>query len=408
MINYERIDSRIQELSTIEKTNDGGVTRLAFSKALLKAQDIVKDWMAEAGLTVQQDPAGNVIGRKEGEIKNAKPIVIGSHIDSVSNGGKYDGTMGVICAIEVAQYILENNIRIKRPLEVISFSEEEASRFGNAFFGSMAFTGTFTQEDLDRKDVNGISRKEAMKECGFDPDLLFADVARKKGEQELYLEMHIEQGPVLEQKDISVGIVKGIPGIIMSQVSIVGKSNHIGGTPMNMRQDALLGASELIEQVEKTCLDFGDSAVGAVGSLHVYPGETNIIPGKVELSIDIRHLDREQLNHMYQTIQEASERIARKRDLNFTFNEKKTQPSPSSTEVIQVMEEKSKELDIEALVMASGGGHDAQIMAELSDMGMIFVRSTGGSHNPEEYAAIEDIAKGTELLLDTAVHYLNK
>lgn len=408
MIKEERINNRIQELSNIGKTKEGGVTRLAFTKEWLESQKLVKQWMLEAGLSVRQDSAGNLIGRREGRFKEAKPIVIGSHIDSVSNGGKYDGVIGVICGIEVAQSILEDNVVIDRPIEIISFSEEEASRFGNAFFGSMALTGTIKPEDLEKKDINGITRKEAMESCGLTPDLLFSEEPRKKEDQEMYLEMHIEQGPVLEENKIPVGIVKGIPGIIMAKVDITGKSNHVGGTPMNMRQDALLGASEIIKQVEKSCLDYGSSSVGAVGSLQVYPGETNIIPGKVELSIDIRNLDYNKLNNMYKDIQDESQKIARKRNLNFDFQEKKTLPALSAIDAIEVMQEKSKEINLDTLVMPSGGGHDAQIMSDVSDTCMIFIRSTGGSHNPEEYASIKDITKGTELLLETTTYYLNQ
>lgn len=408
MINSERIDERLKALANIGGTEEGGVTRLALSNEYRDGLDLVKAWMEQAGMTTRLDSAANLIGRREGLQKDAKPIVIGSHFDTVSNGGKYDGTIGVIGGIEVVQHIAEENININRPIEVIAFSEEEGSRFGSGVFGSRAMTGTITEEDLEKQDKDGITRRRALIEFGQNPDEIFNQI-KGTDEFELYLEMHIEQGPVLEKKDIPVGIVTGIVGMLVLEITLEGASNHAGTTPMDMRHDALLGASEIALELEKICRNSNTASVGTVGSLNVFPGEVIVVPGQVKMSVDIRDLSLLKIGEIEAKLQDFANEISKKRGLTISYQERmRVEPALSSEKVIDVMKEKSREMELNFLEMASGGGHDAQLMAKLTDIGMIFVRSKNGSHNPKEFASVEDITRGTDLLSRVAIDYLNK
>lgn len=409
MISSQRLEDRINSLARIGMTEEGGVTRLALTDEDRKAHQLVRSWMEQAGMSVRVDAAGNLIGRKEGTNPQARPVVMGSHIDSVGNGGKFDGTIGVIGGIEVVQHIAEENISITRPVEVIAFCEEEGSRFqSGGIFGSRAMTGKITPADMEIRDANGISRRQALADFGLNPDELFTKAIRRKGEMALYLEMHIEQGPVLEQKGIPVGIVTGITGLSLTEIIVEGKPNHVGATPMGMRHDALLGACEIATGIEEICLSYGSPAVGTVGTMEVLPGQVNIVPGRVVMTTDVRDLDVERRESILQRIRNHAESVAGRRGLTVSFHTKlKANPAMCSQEIIEVMKRESERMSLSYLEMPSGAGHDAQLMAELADMGMIFVRSTGGSHNPREYASMEDITLGTELLSRVALHYLN-
>ncbi|WP_046174848.1 M20 family metallo-hydrolase [Domibacillus indicus] len=410
MINKDRLYERIETLAKIGATEDGGVTRLALTKEDREAQELVSSWMKEAGMQVRRDSAGNLIGRKEGKEPGAKTIVMGSHIDSVGNGGKLDGTIGVIGGIEVVQHITEEGIEIKSPVEVIAFCEEEGSRFqSGGIFGSRAMTGKITRKDLEVRDSKGISRRDALIHFGLDPEGIFNEVIRKKDEIGLYLEMHIEQGPILEAAEIPVGIVTAITGLSLTEITFEGTPNHVGGTPMGMRNDALLGASEFAIATEEICEEFGSPAVGTVASMNVYPNQVNIVPGKVILTVDVRDVDIERRETILEKLRNRALEISEKRGLNVDFNLKlKANPAPCNEKVMELMKSKAKEAGIICQEIVSGGGHDAQLMAELADMGMIFVRSTGGSHNPKESAKIDDITLGTKLLSEVAIHYLIK
>jgi allantoate deiminase len=408
MIQAQRLEERIQTLGKIGKTKDGGVTRLALTQEDKEGQELVKSWMEQAGMQVRLDAAGNLIGRKEGTIGNAEPVVIGSHIDTVINGGMFDGALGVIAGIEVVQHISEEHIRIERPIEVIAFCEEEGSRFQvGGLFGSQAMVGKIQPSDLDIRDKSGISRREALMQFGLNPDDLFTKVARRKGEMAVYLEMHIEQGPVLEEMGIPFGIVNGITGAASVQITVEGKANHAGTTPMKMRNDAFLGAAEISLALEKICLFYGPPAVGTIGTADVFPGLTNIVPGRVMLRADIRDLSAKRRDEILEQFKMRASAIGKERGLNIELNIiRKVNPVLSSSAVVDIMKQECGKVDVKFLEMPSGAGHDAQMMAELTEMGMIFVRSTNGSHNPKEFAAIEDITAGAELLSRTALHYL--
>ncbi|MGO5013727.1 M20 family metallo-hydrolase [Niallia sp. Sow4_A1] len=413
MISKKRLEERINKLGTISENVEGwiGVTRRALSEEDRKAQRVVKDWMEEAGLEVHLDHAGNLIGRKEGQNKDSKPIVIGSHIDSVENGGKFDGIIGVLGGIEVVQHMQEEGIQLVSPIEVIAFCEEEGSRFRDGgVFGSRAMTGKIKKEDLDVKDPNGISRRTALQSFDLKPEEIFTSAIRKKGDIELFLEMHIEQGPFLEQNGTPIGIINGITGRYFGKVTVEGESNHVGATPMNMRYDALLGASELVISLEKIVLKYGAPAVGTVSKMDVYPGGVNIIPGRVELSgVDIRDLDNVRRDAIVEELKVRAKEISENRELIIDFDDKLRMSSEiCSYHIVNTMKSEAKKMGLSYLEMPSGACHDAQIMGGICDIGMIFVRSKGGSHNPEERATMEDIVLGTELLSRVAIHYATK
>lgn len=409
MISSKRLEERIEALSKISEEGWEGITRRALSKEDREAQALVKSWMEQAGMQVYLDPAGNLIGRKEGLNGDAKPIVIGSHIDSTFNGGKYDGTIGVIGGIETVQHITEEGIQPIRPIEVIAFCEEEGSRFKDGgVFGSRAMTGKITPAHLEIRDEKGISRREALKSFGVNPDDIFTKVIRKKGDIKLYLEMHIEQGPVLESKDIPVGIIQGINGRYLGQIIVEGEANHTGATPMDQRYDALVGASELVVELENIASSYGTPTVGTVTNMRISPGFDNVIPERVEMTgICVRDLDNERRDAIINQLKKIAKKIEQQRGLRINFSDILSISSAlCSQHIIETMKSEAEEMNLLYLEMPSGACHDAQNMAEICDMGMIFIRSTGGSHNPNEDANIEDISLGTELLARTAIRYL--
>lgn len=409
LISKERLEQRIELLAQIGKTEEGGVTRIALTKEYREGLELISEWMEEAGLNVRLDQAGNLIGRKEGDVPGLKAVALGSHVDSVGNGGKYDGTVGVIAGIEVAQHLKEEGISNMRPLEVIAFCEEEGSRFqSGGVFGSRAMAGKLTKEDLKVTDSNGESRYEVLKNFGLDADNIDKAV-RKNTDFELYLEMHVEQGPILIRENAPVGIVTAITGLSLTEVVFEGEPNHVGATPMDLRYDALLGASETALAVEEIVNKSGGNAVGTAATMDVQPSQVNIIPGRVSTVIDIRDTDLESREAILDTVEKRIKEICERRDLRYTITSKlKANPAKSAPHILETMRKESRELDMETFEMPSGGGHDAQLMAEITDMGMIFIRSENGSHNPKEFAKAEDITLGTNLLAKTAIHYINK
>lgn len=408
MISAKRLEERIELLSKISEVDYDGVTRRALTKEDKKAQELVTSWMKQAGMSVQLDSAGNLIGRKEGYHKGYKPLVIGSHIDSVENGGKYDGTIGVIGGIEVVQHMVEEGIHPLRPIEIIAFCEEEGSRFqSGGLFGSQAMTGKISSSDLEVTDSDGITRWKVLEQFGLRPEeVLTNKVIRNKDEMLLYLEMHIEQGPILEKEEAPIGIVSHITGVTVFDIIVEGESNHAGTTPMELRHDALSGACEIKLALEKVALDYGSPAVGTVGRMQVYPGGVNIIPGKVMMSVDIRDIKEENREGILKHLKYESKMISEKRGLNIQFIERtKVKQANCSKEVIAIAKSEAKNMNTDFVEMVSGAGHDALLIAELCDIGMIFVRSQGGSHNPKETARIEDIVLGTELLYRVSSQY---
>ncbi|MEH7547916.1 MULTISPECIES: hydantoinase/carbamoylase family amidase [Bacillaceae] len=409
-INGERLYTRIMELGEIGKNEQNGVERRALSKEDKEAHILVSKWMEEAGLTVSHDNFGNLIGRIEGTKPQLPAVMIGSHIDSVRNGGRFDGIIGVLAGIEIAHAISLSNLAHEHPIEVVAFCEEEGSRFNDGLFGSRGMVGKITKADFNKVDENHVTRYEALKSFGYgiNPDC-FEESIRTNGEIKLYLEMHIEQGPYLDTTNQSVGIVQGIAGPAWYTIKLEGVAGHAGTVPMSLRNDPLVGAAELIVEVDKVCS--GESAkqtVGTVGIIQAYPGGSNIIPNVVEFSLDLRDINLSRRNRVFNQIETKLKQICKERGLAYTINcNMEIDPVECSKEVVDRLSVVSETKGITAPIMVSGAGHDAMLLAEITDIGMIFVRCRDGiSHNPKEWAEIADIINGTEILFETVLNYI--
>ncbi|MDO6657738.1 Zn-dependent hydrolase [Anaerobacillus sp. 1_MG-2023] len=409
-INRSRLQSHLEELAKIGKIGETGVCRLAHSKEDREAVEVVKGWMEEAGLTARIDGFGNLIGRIEGSEKDKAILMLGSHIDSQPYGGRFDGTAGALGAIEVVHTMKDNGVLPKRTIEVVCFSDEEGSRFNKGVFGVRALAGLLEDGELERKDKKGMTRKEALKEFGVDPDLSQSPVY-KEGDIEAFLELHIEQGPVLESKDKPVGIVSGISGPIWLTVTLEGFAGHAGSVPMPLRKDAMVGASEIITKFDQLIKEEGkETTVGTVGSVQVFPNSRNIIPEKVEFTMDLRDIDLEHRTMLEKKLYTIIEESAKTYKLTYTITEDtRSEPRYCADWIKEIMSEEDKALGFESPVLMSGPFHDALFMSYISDYGMIFVRCEKGiSHNPLEFAEMDDIEKGVQLLYQTAVRIAQK
>lgn len=397
------VNDTLDHLSSIGKTAQNGSNRLAFSPEDMAARRYFKDLMTESGLTVREDAFGNIIGRLEGTDPLAPAIATGSHIDTVPNGGHYDGMVGSVAGLAAIRR-LQKRGPLRHPLELIIFQMEESSRFSMATLGSKIMVG---KADLDKcrqaKDKDGISMPEVMAKWGYDFEKLPSAV-RKKGEVAFFIEMHIEQSPTLEEKNLAVGIVTGIAAPIRLHVVVEGKASHSGGTAMNNRKDALVSASEMVLAVRTVANRFArKDIVATVGNLAVHPGAMNVVPGKVELWVDLRGLDKAAMNEAHTALREGIAGISAMHgtpvSISVLTDDTPVRMSPS---VITLMEEVSRDLDIPSIPIVSGAGHDTMNMADIAETGMIFLRCKDGlSHNPAEYTTLEDIMQGLDLLTET-------
>jgi beta-ureidopropionase / N-carbamoyl-L-amino-acid hydrolase len=394
-VNGSRLNRHLAELSEFGKNPQGGVTRLAYSDADRQARDYVVGLMRAARLDPHIDAAGNIVGRRAGRDTRVAPILFGSHIDSVPEGGNYDGDVGSLGAIEVAETLAENGVVTRHPLEVIVFQNEEGG-----LIGSRALTGDLTERELDLVSRSGKTIRDGIRFIGGDSDRV-ASVRRKSGDIAAYLELHIEQGGFLDAERIDVGIVEGIVGINWWDVTIEGFANHAGTTPMDRRRDAMLAAARLIDAVNRVVTSVPGRQVGTVGRIQALPGAPNVIPGKVVLSLELRDLDAAKIAMLYERIRAAARQIADASGTTFDFKEINVNvPAPTDPRVRTVIADGARELGLSTKLMPSGAGHDAQDMARLGPVGMIFVPSVGGiSHSPREFSRPGDITNGANVLL---------
>jgi len=397
-VNAKRLEQGIAALAEFGKNAHGGLDRVAFSDADIQGHKYLISLMKDAGLDVRVDEAGNIIGRREGLTPERPPIMFGSHSDTVPDGGKYDGALGVLGAIECARVLHENNIITQHPLEVVVFTDEEGG-----LVGSRAMTGTLTPDALEVVSHSRKTVRQGIIDLGGNPEKLDR-VARKEGDIKAFLEIHIEQGKILETKNIEIGVVEGIVGISWWNVTIEGFSNHAGTTPMDMRQDALLAASHLVIAVNRVVTSVPGRQVGTVGRIKAEPGAPNVIPGKVVMSLELRDLSGEKIQSLYEKIEKEAQDIAERTETKITFSsiDAMAIPAPTDTRIRKYIDESAKELGLSTLFMPSGAGHDAQDMAKIAPTGMIFIPSVGGiSHSPKEYSRPEDIVNGVNVLLHT-------
>jgi N-carbamoyl-L-amino-acid hydrolase len=396
-VNGQRINAHLAELSEFGKNPQGGVSRVAYSDADLKGREYAMKLMREAKLDVGIDAAGNIVGRRRGSGQGAQPLVIGSHIDSVPEGGNYDGDVGSLGAIEVAQTLAENNVALLHPLEVIIFQNEEGGTIG-----SHAIAAGLTEKELNLVTNSRKTIREGIKFIGGDTDKL-SSVVRKPGDIAAYVELHIEQGGFLHSEKIDIGVVEGIVGINWWDVTIEGFANHAGTTPMKGRRDALLAAAKYIEAVNRAVTSVPGRQVGTVGKIQAFPGAYNVIPGKVTTSLGLRDLDAAKTEMIFQKIQEEVRQIEKTTGTKFEFKQTNaTPPAPTDLRVRRVIDEAAKQLGFTTKFMPSGAGHDAQEMAHLGPVGMIFIPSIEGiSHSPREFSRPEDVTNGSNVLLHT-------
>ncbi|MFC7395238.1 allantoate amidohydrolase [Scopulibacillus cellulosilyticus] len=402
-VNSNRIATRIDELSYCSEPTAGGVTRLSFTKEFQMAQKLVEQWMNEAGMTVRRDDLNNLIGRYEGKNPHAPVILIGSHLDTVIEGGKYDGMSGIVAGIEIVAVLHNSGIVLENPIEVIAFCDEEGVRFHSTFLGSKAIAGTLTEEELQVVDENGISIASAIRNIGLNP-LNYKNAARDSKDVLAYLELHIEQGPVLEEEGVACGVVTGIAGASRYSFRIEGFAGHAGTVPVALRKDALAGTSELILEIERLAKEYAP-IVATVGKLTVNPGSSNVIPGEVIGTLDIRDTNEQRKNEVLKQIFQSCEEICTRRGLQCHFDKvMEAAPILCSDSIISVIESAIQKNNMRVIRLISGAGHDAMAMADLTKIGMIFVRCTKGiSHHPDEHAIPADLGLGAEVLLDTVL-----
>lgn len=397
MINANRLLKHLQDLSQIGRNElTGGINRFSFTPEEQQAIELVTSYMEEAGMTITVDAVGNVIGTY-GE--GSETIMLGSHIDTVPEGGKYDGALGVLAAIEVVQTVQQ--LSLSKKIEVAAFKDEEGTRFGFGLIGSRAVAGLLAYEHLQKTDASGISIEEAMKQSQLSP-LPLEKI--KRNDIQAYLEMHIEQGKVLESEELPVGIVTGIAAPLWLEVTVTGVSAHAGATPMPIRKDALAAASEMILAIEQMFNDRTNS-VTTVGKLNVEPNGVNVIPGRVTFTIDIRDIDEQKISTLEGSILRQMQKIAERRKV--TLKTKMLQlvkPAKTDPMLQQQLANSIEKQGVRPYSLISGAGHDAMNISAVAPIGMLFVRSKDGiSHNPLEYSSDEDIVIATNIFYDTVV-----
>lgn len=387
-----RVMARADELAAISETPDA-LTRVYLSPQHLEANQRAARWMTQAGMTVWQDSVGNICGRYEGEQEGAPAILLGSHLDTVRNAGHYDGMLGVLAAIEVVHGLHQQGRRLKQAIEIVGFCDEEGTRFGITLLGSRGITGTWPESWLAQTDADGVSVAQAMVLAGLDPARIHL-AARRPEEIAAYLELHIEQGPCLEQEGLALGVVEAINGARRLNCRFTGEAGHAGTVPMSHRKDALAAAAEWMVRVETLTREQGGNRVATVGTLRCAPGAVNVIPGDVTLTLDIRGPHDQPLDALLDTLLKEAQAIASRRQLRFSAEEfYRIAATACDSGLQQVLSEAVQAVQGRSLTLPSGAGHDAIAIAERWPSAMLFVRCKGGiSHHPAESVTADDVA----------------
>ena len=404
-VNKGRIEADFRSINTHNATPGNGITRLTFSSEWVAARQYVIDEMEKIGAVVSPMPGANLRCRLPAINDSESPVMAGSHLDTVVHGGRFDGTAGVVAALETARIVRENTENLRRPFDVVVFPEEEGSRFGSVMLGSWVWVGKITMDELSNYyDSDGISYLKAMLDAGIEPG--DGGEILRTGSFHAAFELHIEQSVVLEKNGLSLGIVEGIAGIRQYELTLRGTSNHAGGTPMEIRVDALAGAAEIAARVEQIAREeAGPHTVGTVGRIEAEPGLPNVIAGEAKLTVDIRDPDPEMLSVTAGRILAEAKQICSKRGLHYAAKSlSDTPPVTLSPKVVGRIRDEAAGMDVKTMPIVSGALHDSSVLATIGEVGMIFVPSIGGrSHCPEEDTDIDDIAVGTELLANTVI-----
>jgi N-carbamoyl-L-amino-acid hydrolase len=394
-LNAARLNANLKALSAFGANPQGGVSRTAYSDADRAGRAFVMDLMRKAGLDVSVDFAGNIFGRRAGSVASLKPLMFGSHVDSVPDGGNFDGNVGSLAAIEVAQALAEDRTTTRHPIEVVVWANEEGG-----LYGSRAVSGQLTAAELKNRAWSGKTIEEGMNFLGGNAARV-DEVRRTRGDIATYIELHIEQGGTLERDKIQIGVVEGIVGIRRWNLTVTGVQNHAGTTPMDQRQDALLATARFVDMVHRVTRGVPGRQVATVGRVEAFPGAPNVIPGRATATLELRDLDASKTLRVFALIEAEAKRIGEASGTTLSLvPAHESVPAPSDGEVRAMIDDAAKSLGYTARHMPSGAGHDAQSMAQLGPMGMIFIPSIGGiSHSPREFSTAEDIARGAEVLM---------
>lgn len=397
VVNGDRLNRSIDQLAEVGKLENGGVCRIAFTTEDLLARQLVRSWMVEAGMTVDIDAAGNIIGRYGGIRDDAAALATGSHIDTVPVGGRFDGCLGVLAGIEVVRTLNENNLRLNHPIEVIVFTDEERS-----VIGSKTMAGEIKEGAEHYCRLDGTPIQPCLEKAGGNWEQIHA-AKRSRKDIAAFVELHVEQGGVLEHLGVPLGVVTGVVGQYRFAVNVVGCPNHAGTTPMQLRKDALLAAAQMVVTINQIAMDTPGDQVATVGFMTVYPNATNTIAGKVDFRVDLRDLSQSNLESLKGQIQEKIRAIAAETGTEVTIRQTlHILPTLSASPIMDVIEEVCQEMHLGYTHLPSRAGHDAQEIGRITDMGMIFVPSRAGiSHSEQEYTTPEECTQGANVLLKT-------
>ena len=397
-VSKERLLRNLKKLSEFGINKNNGNDRVAYSDYDIQAREYLKEYLKNLGLKVEVDYAANIIARKEGANKKLKPIIFGSHIDAVPNGGHFDGPLGVIAGIEALETIFDNKIITSHPLELIVFTNEEGG-----VFGSRALAGKLNNDALEVKTASGFTNGEGVDRLGGNQKRIF-EVVKSSSDYHAFVELHIEQGNILNKSNVDIGVVTGIVGLKWWNVVIEGFANHAGTTPMDERKDPMITAADFILLVRKVISKLPGNQVGTVGKIEAYPGAPNVIPGKVRLSLEIRDLDENKIDFLFSEIEKKAKMVASKNETTISFSSIDINASPAlmNKQIQSLIIDSANQLNYSFKKMPSGAGHDAQDMAIIVPSGMIFIPSIDGiSHSPKELSSDEDVYKGANVLLNT-------
>lgn len=400
-VNGQRYKETFEYLSQFGLTEKGGINRPALSDADKGARDTFCQWMKDAGLTVRVDDAGNYYGHRKGLDETLPPVVMGSHLDTVYHGGKFDGITGVQAALEVVRTLNDYQIVTKRPIEIAVFTNEEGTRFEPSMLGSGVLAGVYQIEEVyQTRDRDGICYGEELERIGYK-----GQMENRLKRVDTYLEMHVEQGPVLEQEGYEVGVLSGIQGMVHLEVTVTGVKDHAGPSPMKYRKDSLVGAAEMIVEIQKIAFHIGHDTTTTVGKIEVFPCSSNVIPGVTKFSVDIRNAEDSYMNQAVDAVKQCIQNISQRNGLSCEIIDFwRVNAIHFPEEVVALVEESAKERGYHYKKMVSGAGHDASYISMIAPTAMMFVPSLGGlSHCEEEDSDFADIEKGVNMLLDVVL-----
>ena len=399
-INPERLMARLASLAEIGDTGDGGCCRLALTDADRAGRDLVVSWMHDLGMSVSIDVVGNVVATYGGETDEAG-VMCGSHIDTVRTGGRYDGNLGVLAGLEVVETLSTAGISLRRPVSVAFFTDEEGSRFPPDMLGSLTFVGGMATEDaLDATDVDGVRLGDELMRIGY-----MGQAPCPAPPPFAFVELHIEQGPILEYEGVTIGAVTGVQGISWTEVKVSGQANHAGTTPMPHRRDACYTAAEVAIQVRRIAEEIGGTQVATVGSLKVHPDLVNVVPGRARLTVDLRNTIESELQRAEEMLFDYLDRLTEEEGVQLEANSlARFEPVYFDERVVDLVESTARRLGHSVKRLPSGAGHDAGMLSRVCPTAMVFVPSVNGlSHNPGEFTHPSDLAAGADVLLQVVV-----